>query len=70
MIGNVLAGTRESPGVVVVRNGRRFKTSRGMASAGATLERRRREKAGLGGRADLTDVVPRVSRAWCLSRVM
>jgi len=58
MIGNMLAGTRESPGVVVVRNGRRFKASRGMASAGATLERRRREKPGWEGEADLGEVVP------------
>lgn len=58
MCGNVLAGTRESPGVVVVRNGRRYKASRGMASTGATLERRRREKPGWEGESDLTDVVP------------
>jgi IMP dehydrogenase len=58
MVGNLLAGTRESPGIVVVRNGRRYKASRGMASAGATLERRRREKPGWEGEADLTDVVP------------
>mgnify|MGYP001213543011 CR=1 FL=1 len=58
MVGNLLGGTRESPGVVVVRNGRRYKASRGMASAGATLERRRREKPGWEGEQDLTDVVP------------
>ncbi|HEY8684894.1 MAG TPA: IMP dehydrogenase [Chloroflexota bacterium] len=58
MIGNMLAGTRESPGVAVVRNGRRFKASRGMASTAATLERRRREKPGWEGETDLTDVVP------------
>ncbi len=58
MIGNMLAGSRESPGVVVVRNGRRFKASRGMASAAATLERRRREKPGWEGETDLTEVVP------------
>ncbi|HEX8918987.1 MAG TPA: IMP dehydrogenase [Chloroflexota bacterium] len=58
MVGNMLAGTRESPGVVIVRNGRRFKVSRGMASAGATLERRRREKPGWEGESDIADVVP------------
>jgi IMP dehydrogenase len=58
MIGNMLAGTRESPGIVVMRNGRRFKASRGMASAEATLQRRRREKPGWEGEADLTDIVP------------
>lgn len=58
MVGNMLAGTRESPGVVVVRNGRRYKASRGMASAGATLERKRREKPGWEGESDLSEVVP------------
>jgi IMP dehydrogenase len=58
MVGNLLAGTRESPGVVVVRNGRRYKASRGMASAAATLDRRRREKPGWEGEVDVSDVVP------------
>lgn len=58
MIGNLLAGTRESPGVVIVRNGRRYKASRGMASAAATLDRRRREKPGWEGESELDDVVP------------
>jgi IMP dehydrogenase len=58
MVGNLLAGTRESPGVVVVRNGRRYKASRGMASAGATLERRQRDKPGWEGEVDVSDVVP------------
>jgi IMP dehydrogenase len=58
MVGNLLAGTRESPGVVVTRNGRRYKASRGMASAEATLERRRREKPGWEGETDLSDVIP------------
>jgi IMP dehydrogenase len=58
MLGNLLAGTRESPGVVVVRNGRRFKASRGMASAGATLERRLREKPGWEGETESGDIVP------------
>jgi len=39
MIGSLLAGTDESPGVVVLRNGRRTKVSRGMASLGAVMER-------------------------------
>jgi IMP dehydrogenase len=58
MCGNVLAGTRESPGVVVVRNGRRYKVSRGMASAGAAMERQAKEKPGWEGETDLTEVVP------------
>jgi IMP dehydrogenase len=39
MIGSLFAGTRESPGIVVVRGGRRFKITRGMASLGATMSR-------------------------------
>jgi IMP dehydrogenase len=39
MIGSLFAGTRESPGIVVVRNGRRFKRTRGMASLGATVSK-------------------------------
>jgi IMP dehydrogenase len=58
MLGNLLAGTKESPGITVVRNGRRYKVSRGMASVGATIERRRREKPGWEGEQAFEDVVP------------
>ena len=40
MIGNLLAGTPESPGVVVSRNGTRVKVFRGMASSAAADARR------------------------------
>ena len=40
MVGNLLAGTPESPGVVVARNGTRVKVFRGMASAAAAAARR------------------------------
>ena len=40
MVGNLLAGTPESPGIVVTRAGRRVKVFRGMASAGAAAARR------------------------------
>ena len=40
MVGNLLAGTPESPGVVVQRNGHRVKVFRGMASAPAVAARR------------------------------
>jgi IMP dehydrogenase len=39
MIGSLLAGTKESPGIVVVRNGTRYKLTRGMAGLGATVDR-------------------------------
>jgi IMP dehydrogenase len=40
MIGNLLAGTPESPGVAVTRNGGRVKVFRGMASTAASDARR------------------------------
>lgn len=43
MIGSLLAGTEESPGRTVLRNGMRFKVYRGMASVGASESRRQRE---------------------------
>lgn len=58
MLGNLMAGTSESPGVTIVRNGRRYKVSRGMASVGASMERRRREKPGWEGEQELEEVVP------------
>jgi len=39
MIGSLLAGTDESPGVEVMRNGRKYKLHRGMASVGASMKR-------------------------------
>ncbi|HKI53319.1 MAG TPA: IMP dehydrogenase, partial [Anaerolineales bacterium] len=43
MIGSMLAGTDESPGMVMTRRGHRYKTSRGMASLTANIERNKRE---------------------------
>ena len=43
MIGSLLAGTEESPGRTVVRQGGRYKVYRGMASVGAAEARRQRE---------------------------
>ena len=40
MIGSLLAGTDESPGASVVRDGRRIKIVRGMASLSANVERK------------------------------
>lgn len=43
MLGNLLAGTDESPGVVVSRNGQKMKVARGMASMEAALDRSLRD---------------------------
>ncbi|MDP2776420.1 MAG: IMP dehydrogenase, partial [Anaerolineales bacterium] len=43
MIGSLLAGTDESPGLVMTRRGHRYKASRGMASREANIERNMRE---------------------------
>ncbi len=47
MVGSLFAGTEESPGPTVLREGARFKMTRGMASLGASVDRLRRE-AGAG----------------------
>lgn len=41
MIGGLLAGTDESPGATVIRDGLRYKIVRGMASLSANIERRK-----------------------------
>jgi len=53
MVGNLLAGTPESPGDVVTRNGTRVKVFRGMASDSAASARRSTES----GSADFAPVV-------------
>ncbi len=44
MIGSLFAGSEESPGSTVIRNGQKFKVVRGMASLGAAMGRRAAEK--------------------------
>lgn len=56
MIGNMLAGTEESPGQTVIRGGRKFKIYRGMAGFGANISKRERENNL--DNVDITDVVP------------
>lgn len=58
MLGSLLAGTEESPGLPLLRNGKRFKVIRGMASFGASLGREAREKKGAFDESDFDDVVP------------
>lgn len=43
MLGNLLAGTDESPGITIFRNGIKQKICRGMASFGANLGRKERQ---------------------------
>jgi len=39
MLGSLLGGTDESPGITLTKNGRKYKISRGMASLGANINR-------------------------------
>ena len=43
MVGSLLAGTEESPGPTILRDGQRYKLTRGMASLAATMGRKARE---------------------------
>ncbi|MFH1589566.1 MAG: IMP dehydrogenase [archaeon] len=56
MCGNIFAGTEESPGVTILRNGMKYKVSRGMASFGAAFGRKEREQESKDMNMD--DVVP------------
>ncbi|MCK4845512.1 MAG: IMP dehydrogenase, partial [Candidatus Heimdallarchaeota archaeon] len=58
MIGGLLAGTEESPGVPILRQGRRYKVVRCMASLGATIGRESRERKGSFDELDFGSVVP------------
>lgn len=46
MLGSLLAGTDESPGLMMTRKGQRYKVSRGMASLQANVTRKQREGNG------------------------
>ena len=52
MIGSLFAGTEESPGPTVLREGVRYKLTRGMASLAATVDRRVRETHSSGPKED------------------
>jgi IMP dehydrogenase len=57
MLGSMLAGTEESPGAPVVREGRQFKIVRGMASLTANVDRKSLDKGPVADE-DWADVVP------------
>ena len=48
MLGNLLAGTEESPGITMMRDGQKMKVARGMASKEAALDRVLRDDPTLG----------------------
>ena len=58
MLGNLLAGTEESPGASVVREGQRYKVVRGMASLSANIARKQIEKLGEVDPDEWESVVP------------
>ncbi len=57
MIGSLLAGTEESPGTTIVRQGRKYKICRGMASLGAAFGRAKRTDEVLANDDDLGQMV-------------
>ena len=57
MLGSMLAGTDESPGAPVVRDGRRYKVVRGMASLSANVDRKTMDKGEV-EEEDWAEVVP------------
>ena len=59
MIGSLFAGTEESPGATILRDGVRYKLTRGMASLSATIDRRLRETGTESARASqgLEDII-------------
>ena len=58
MVGNLLAGTEESPGTTVTRDGRPVKVYRGMASAAAAARRMAVEGVEPPEGTEFTEVVP------------
>ncbi len=58
MIGSLLAGTDESPGATVIREGRRYKIVRGMASLSANIERKKLNNNGELAIEEWEEVVP------------
>ena len=57
MVGSLLAGTEESPGLIMTRGGHRYKASRGMASLGAKVVRKTREGEGWITQEEISDYV-------------
>jgi IMP dehydrogenase len=58
MLGSLLAGTDESPGAAVIRNGRRYKIVRGMASLTANVTRKEVSQEGEVDPDEWVEIVP------------
>jgi IMP dehydrogenase len=58
MVGSLLAGTEESPGITVMREGRKYKLVRGMASVAASYDRSTKEQSEDDSAVSLLDYVP------------
>lgn len=58
MIGSMLAGTEEAPGATVIREGRKYKVVRGMASLTANIDRRAVEQGAEPPSSEWEKVVP------------
>jgi IMP dehydrogenase len=58
MVGSLMGGTDESPGKTLVKNGKKYKIYRGMASFYASLGRKYREEGEQIETEDLNDYVP------------
>jgi IMP dehydrogenase len=58
MLGSLLAGTDQAPGAPVIRNGRRFKIVRGMASVTANVARKQVERGEEINPEEWVEVVP------------
>ncbi len=58
MVGNLLAGTDESPGELILYQGRSYKVYRGMGSIGALAQGRSRDRYGQDGIEDTAKIVP------------
>lgn len=58
MLGSTLAGTVESPGATIVKDGRKYKVVRGMASLSANVERKRIDRGGEIEDEEWNEVVP------------
>jgi len=57
MIGSLFAGTEESPGPTILREGVRYKLTRGMASLEATIDRRMREPKAVSSKDGLVEEI-------------